>query len=449
MPAVPPLALLAVGMATVVGLIAVARLHAFLALLAAALVVSLLAPLPAAEAVARVVEAFGATAGAIGVVIAFAAVVGKAMTDSGAADRIVRAFTAGGGEGRVAPALTASGAVLSVPVFFDTVFYLLVPLARSAARASGRHYLRYLLAITGGAALTHALVPPTPGPLAIAAELGVDLGTMMLVGLAVALPSTGTVLLFARWADRRMPLAPPAPAGGEGPAETPTAPGWGAPGLGVSLLPVALPVVLIASNTLAEALGRPSAVLAVIGDPNLALGLSALAALAVYVRQRRPSRAEVGASVEAALMSAGVIILITAAGGAFGATLRAAGVGPALAALAPAGGGYALLGLAFATASLLKTAQGSSTVAMITAAGLVAGVASGAALPFHAVYLATAVASGSLVGSWMNDSGFWLFSTMGGLGEVETLRTWTPLLALVGLTSFATTVVLALLLPLV
>ena len=444
-----PLLILALGMATVLGLIVVARVHAFLALLAAALVVSLAASGATGEAVTRVAEAFGATAASIGIVIAFAAVIGKAMTDSGAADRIVRSFT-GQGQDRAAPALTASGAVLSIPVFFDTVFYLLVPLARSAARASGRHYLKYLLAVAGGAVVTHALVPPTPGPLVTAAELGVDLGTMMLVGLVIALPCTVTVLLFARWADQRTPVALPdaddPAAGGVPDAEAPPPT---LPGLGASLLPIALPVALITASTIASALERPVALLDALGNPNLALGLATVAALVVYVRQRRPDRREVAASVEEALMSAGVIILITAAGGAFGATLRAAGVGDVLAAWADDGaGGFALLLLAFGTASLLKIAQGSSTVAMITTVGLVGGVVAGADLPFHPVYLATAIASGSLVGSWMNDSGFWIFAKMGGLGEVETLKTWTPLLALVGTVAFVTTVLLALVVPL-
>lgn len=445
-----PLLILAVGMATVLGLIVAARVHAFLALLAAALVVSLLAGGATGEAVARVAEAFGATAASVGIVIAFAAVIGKAMTDSGAADRIVRAFT-GQGDDRVAPALAGSGAVLSIPVFFDTVFYLLVPLARSAARATGRRYLRYLLAVAGGAVVTHALVPPTPGPFVTASELGVDLGTMMLVGLVIAVPCTVTVLVFAKWADARMPVALPAPddpdAAGVPETEAPPAV---LPGLGASLAPIVLPVALITTATIANALDRPVALLDALGNPNLALGLATVAALAVYVRQRRPGRDAVAAAVEEALMSAGVIILITAAGGAFGAMLREAGVGEVLAALAGGGaGGFALLLLAFGTASLLKIAQGSSTVAMITTVGLVGAAVAGADLPFHAVYLATAIASGSLVGSWMNDSGFWIFAKMGGLSEVETLRTWTPLLTVVGLVAFAMTLALALAVPLV
>ncbi|WP_412061856.1 GntP family permease [Rubrivirga sp. IMCC45206] len=446
-----PVVILAVGMATVLGLIVVGRVHAFLALLAAALAVSLLADGLTGPAVARVAEAFGATAASIGIVIAFAAVIGSAMTTSGAADRVVRAFTGDDHPERAAPALAASGAVLAIPVFFDTVFYLLIPLARSAARASGRGYLKLLLAVAGGAAISHTLVPPTPGPLVTAAELGVDLGTMMGVGLVIAVPCTAAVLLFAGWAERRMPQIPPAGPQPEAPAsEPPPGEAVALPSLGLALLPVVLPVALIGAATVATALDQSLPVLAALGNPNLALGLAAVAALAVQVRQRGTDRRALAASVEAALMAAGVIILITAAGGAFGAMLRAAGVGEVVAGLVGDGaGGVSLLALAFGTASLIKTAQGSSTVAMITTVGLVSGAVAGVDLPFHAVYLATAIASGSLVGSWMNDSGFWIFATMGGLGEVETLKTWTPLLALVGLVAFATTLLLAGLVPMV
>src|SRR5207302_669930 len=134
----------------------------------AAIVVSLLAPGEPAAKIARVAEGFGRTAGTIGIVIALAAIAGQAMLGSGAADRIVRAFIALLGEQRSATALCATGYVLSIPVFFDTVFYLLVPLARSGYTRTNRYYLKYLLAIAAGAGATHTLVPPTPGPLAVA-----------------------------------------------------------------------------------------------------------------------------------------------------------------------------------------------------------------------------------------------------------------------------------------
>src|ERR687892_1886831 len=150
-----PALILLVGMATILGAILLLRLNAFLALIIAAIVVSVLAPGEPAVKIARVPEGFGRTAGTIGVVIALAAIVGKAMMDSGAADRIVKAFLAWLGVERGATALCATGYVLSIPVFFDTVFYLLIPLARSMYAHTGRHYLKYLMAIAAGAAATH------------------------------------------------------------------------------------------------------------------------------------------------------------------------------------------------------------------------------------------------------------------------------------------------------
>src|SRR2546426_8754867 len=260
----PPTLILLIGMATILGAILLLRLNAFLALITAAIVVSVLAPGEPAVKIARVAEGFGRTAGSIGVVIALAAIAGKAMMDSGAADRIVKAFLALLGEKRGATALCATGYVLSIPVFFDTVFYLLVPLARSMYGRTNRNYLKYLLAIAAGAAATHTLVPPTPGPLAIAGTLGVDLGTMVLVGIVVALPAAGAGLLFAGWVDRRMPVVPRAPAG---PALGATAPEAAAalplPGLVPSLLPILLPVLLISSHTVVASMtARPGAHLA-------------------------------------------------------------------------------------------------------------------------------------------------------------------------------------------
>src|SRR5947199_10330096 len=207
----PPTLILLVGLATILVGIVLLRLNAFLALIIAAIVVSLLAPGEPVVKIARVAEGFGRTAGTVGVGVGVAGITGEAMMDSGAADRIVNGFLALLGEKRGATALCATGYVLSIPVFFDTVFYLLVPLARTMHGRTNRNYLKYLLAITAGAGATHTLVPPTPGPLAIAGTLGVDLGTMVLVGIVVALPAAGVGLLLAGWVGRRMPGVPRAP----------------------------------------------------------------------------------------------------------------------------------------------------------------------------------------------------------------------------------------------
>jgi len=457
-----PVLILLLGMAVVIGGIVVFRFNAFLALLLAAILVSLLAPGEPAAKITRVADAFGTTAGAIGIIIALAAITGNALKESGAADRIVLSFISLLGEKRAGTALAAGGYVLSVPVFFDTVFFLLVPLAKSTYRRTRHSYLKYLLAIPAGGVATHVLVPPTPGPLAAAGTLGVDLGVMVLIGGLVALPAAMAGLLFASWADRHLDIpfredAPEAARSAEG-----VVPERELPALLPASLPIALPVLLIASNTVTGSLARQAGAdsiwanlapyAAIAGNPNVALLVAAAIAMWVYQRQRRPARGESGRLVEESLMSAGIIILITAGGGAFGAMLREAQIGPVIEGLFAGGArssGVLFLLLGFAVASLLKVAQGSSTVAMITTAGMLAGLLpEPGMLPFHPVYLIGAISGGSLVGAWMNDSGFWVFARMGGLTEVEGLKAYTPLLMVVGCTALAATVVLALLLPL-
>ena len=450
-----PLAILAVGVAIVLGMILVLRLNAFFALITAALVVSLLAPGDLALKAVRVADAFGLTAGKIGIAIAMAAVIGSAMTASGAADRIVGAILGLLGQKRAATALAASGFVLSIPVFFDTVFYLLCPLARSTYRRTGKQYLRYLLALGAGGTATHTLVPPTPGPLATSQNLGVDIGLMMLVGAAVGIPSTLAGLAFAAWIDRRMPLATP-PVFDEReqlPHEHAVL-----PGLFMSLLPIVLPVLLIAGHAVAMQVDPQGfadgnlAWLAVAGNPNMALMLSAALAVLTYVLRRRPSKSELSAMVEESLLSAGVIVLITSAGGAFGAMLKEANVGGAVQAIFAGeqrAAGMALLFLAFAMASMIKLSQGSTTVAMITASGMMNAMIADESLGYHRVYLATAIGCGAMVAAWMNDSGFWVFCRMGGLSESEGLRAWTPLTSIMGFAGLAATAVMAMIWPLV
>ncbi|HPP53024.1 MAG TPA: hypothetical protein PK777_08750, partial [Thermoguttaceae bacterium] len=189
-----------------------------------------------------------------------------------------------------------------------------------------------------------------------------------------------------------------------------------------------------------------------IGDANFALLVSAVIALGTVMVYRGWSLRQVAGACEEALTSAGVIILITSAGGAFGAMLGQSGLKEAVQQLFPHGTlpPTGTLAVAFLTASLLKIAQGSSTVAIMTTANMFAALgASAETLGFHPVYLAATIASGSLVGSWMNDSGFWIFTKMGGLTEGESLRTWTVLLAVIGTSGFLVSLLACWLVPLV
>ncbi len=458
-PQIVPLLILLLGIVTVIGMILVLRVNAFVALISAAMLVSLLSPGQWGEKISRVAEAFGETAGGIGIVIALAAVIGKCLMDSGAADRIVRSFLKVLGEKRASIALMSSGFVLSVPVFFDTVFYLLVPLARSLWRRTHKNYVLYITAIATGGALTHTLVPPTPGPLLMADTLGIDLGVMIIGGALIGLPTAIVGLLVCRLMNRWLDL-PVRPYSGE-PEIEPLADDQ-LPGLWISLLPVLLPVILISANTVTKMLAESNGsermqqaanVTALLGNPNLALLLSAAMAMGLLVRQRGLTLSALGKTTETALMSGGVIILITSGGGAFGKMLRQCGIEESIQRLAGAGEqnvGMVLLCLGFVIATVMKVAQGSGTVSMIVTSGIMAsmGITSGM-LGCHMVYLATAIGAGSLVGSWMNDSGFWIFARMSGLTEAEALKTWTVLLAILGVVAFGFTLLAARFLPMV
>ncbi len=579
-----PVAILLLGVALVLGAIILGKVNAFLAMMVAAIIVSLLAPGDWPDKIERVARSFGGFCGSIGIVIAAAAVIGKCMLDSGAADRIVRAFVRLTGERRASWALMASGYVLAIPVFFDTVFYLLVPLARSLYRRTRVHYVMYLMAIVAGGAITHTLVPPTPGPLLMAFILNIDLGVMILVGALVALPAAVVGIAFSAIVDRTMPI-PMRPLGTE-PEPEPLA-DHELPPLGISILPVVLPVVMISLHTicttladqvpvarfraedirswqamsrflqenqpvaqhirrmldqvlaqhvdwsnlensaetrglLVEGLNRLlhqrsfyderittgpalsqetrnlaaqdrmrmrraelehfhrllledlvrvdqqpvlnhhewrtplrklSEVTSLVGNANLALLVSAAIAMATLCWKRRLTFVALGHAVESALMSAGIIILITAAGGAFGQMLKEARVGEAIElvfgdVLRGSTSGYIYLSVGFLLAAVLKVAQGSSTVAMIVGSSMMSAIVPPESLPFHQVYLATATGAGSLVGSWMNDSGFWVYAKMGGLTETESLKSWTLLLIVLALTSLGVTLALAMFLPL-
>jgi len=457
-----PLLILGIGIVTVIGMIVFLRINAFIALITAALIVSLLAPGPLADRVSRVAEAFGKTAGNIGIVIALAVVIGKCMMDSGAADRIVRAFLSLLGEKRSATALMASGYVLSVPVFFDTVFYLLVPLARSMTRRTGKYYVKYALAIAAGGVITHSLVPPTPGPLVMAANLKIDIGVMILAGALVALPASFVGMLFAGWSDRRMNIQM-RPIGTGEPEPEPFSDSE-LPALSISLLPIVLPIVLVSANTIASTIAKNmpeessfhyiADFAALLGNVNLAMLFAAVIAMCMLKFKRNLTLAQLGKIVEVSLMSGGIVILITAAGGAFGEMLRVAQVGPAIGELftrgdTEASGGVMLLILGAVIASIIKIAQGSGTVAMITASAMIAAmVPSMKSLGYHPAYLATAIGGGSMICSWMNDSGFWVFVKMTGLTEAEGIKSWTPLVAITGFTAVVVSLILAVVLPL-
>ena len=404
----------------------------------------------------RVASGLGTTAGKIGILIAMASIIGKCLLDSGAADRIVRSALSRFGEKLAPLSFVMSGFLLGVPVFFDTVFYLMIPLGKAMQLRTGRNYLLFVLTIVAGATMAHSLVPPTPGPLVVAEELGVDIGTMIIAGCCVGFFTAGFGYLYASmFANKvwKLPLRETSDFSLKDLEELTNRDESELPPLWLSILPIVLPVILIAGYSVLKATEvemspTVSNIAATLGDKNIALIISALIAMLTLIRARNLSRKELAESVSAALSSGGIIILITSAGGAFGKTLQATGVATLIQDLSVTSPAM-IITMAWLITATIRTAQGSATVAMMTAVGILAGLAQSGTLPFHPVYLALAIGCGSKPIAWMNDSGFWVITRMSGMTEGEGLKFVTPMTTLMGVVGLIVTITGAILFPMV
>ncbi|MEQ8414386.1 MAG: SLC13 family permease [Imperialibacter sp.] len=473
-----PLFILAIGILVVFVSIIGFRLHAFLALLLGAFVVALITPEAAillyqtgkgvSEAAAqrladqsvgiRISTEFGNTCGKIGILIAMASIIGKTMLESGAAEKIVRSTLKITGDKYAPMTFLGSSFFIGIPVFFDTVFYLMVPLAKAMAIRVGKNYGLLILCIAAGAAMANSLVPPTPGPLFLVTEMNIPIGMMMMGGFLVGLVTISAGYLYAAWANRKWPI--PLRDAVDAPLDEIKALSEKdereLPALWFSLLPIFIPIVLISVNALVDSFVDVStmssswltSVLEFIGEKNVALSLGALSSIWLLAIQKKGDKKGLTASVQTALMSAGVIILITSAGGAFGGMLQQTGISLRLAELTK---DYqmALIPLAFFITAIVRTAQGSATVAMITASGILAGMANTGTLEYHQLYLGLAIACGSKLIPWMNDSGFWIVCKMSNLTEQEALKTFSPLLTIMGLVGLIVILIAASIFPLI
>jgi GntP family gluconate:H+ symporter len=404
----------------------------------------------------KVAGAFGSTCTKIGILIALAAIIGKCLLDSGAADKIVRSALRVVGERGAPVAFVGSGFLLGIPVFFDTVFYLMMPLGKAMRMRTGRNYLLYILCIVAGGSMAHSLVPPTPGPLLVAGELGIDLGLMIVAGCLVGMCSSTAAFLYAMFVNHRaeVPLRESADFSLADLEKLAQRDEKTLPPLWISVLPIVLPVILIAGNSVLKQLNVMSSggtleyVMSTLGNKNIALAIASIIAIGLMVWQRRESLSKLAEPLQGALASGGIIILITAAGGAFGGMLQQTGVVSMIRDL-PQLSTPVVLTMAFFVTTAIRTAQGSATVAMITAVGILSGFASPGQMDCHPVYLALAIGCGSKPIAWMNDSGFWVICKMSGMTEAEGLRFVTPMSILMGLVGLAATLLGATVLPMV
>jgi len=478
-----PLTILFVGIVIVVGGIIGLKLHPFLALLLGALVVAIMTPAAVIEHAAlakgatqaaahqlssksigeRIALEFGNTCGKLGILIAMAAIIGKCMLESGAAERIVRSLLKVTGIDKAPLAFLAGSFFIGIPVFFDTVIFLMIPLAKAMTMRIGKNYLLFILAIMAGASMANSLVPPAPGPLFLVGEMQIPIGLMMIGGFLLGLITITTGFLFARYANRKwpIPLRDSLDARLEDIKLASMKEDRQLPPLWLSLLPVLVPLIFICVNTALTSFSHSSAsvkpslfmgglirLLGFLGDKYIALAAGGFIALVLLARQKGTDREGLTAFVQAALMSGGAIILITAAGGTFGGMLQQSGISTRIAELTE---GYqmALIPLAFLVAAVVRTAQGSATVAVITASGMLSGMATHGHLAYHPLYLGLAIGCGSKLVPWMNDAGFWVVCKISNLTEGEALKTIAPMQTIMGVAGLIGVLIAARLLPLV
>ena len=465
-----PFAVLAICLTAIIVMITKLRFHPFLALIFAAILAGLLAQklpgeygtLPQTpekershwiQAVELTTAEFGTTAGKITLVIALAAIIGYCLMESGAADKVVRGFLRLFGQKRAGDAIATSSYVLSIPIFFDTFFMLLLPLARALRVRTGANYILYTMAICCGGVVTHSLLVPHPGPLAMAEILNVNVGLTIIVGLIIGIFPTLASWYTVKWINTRMdiPLRETPGASVDDLKKNVEKPDSELPSMFASLIPVLLPIILIALASTFDAVpslkngNKPLYdFVQFAGNRNVALIIGTIFAVLLLIK--RFSLGEIFTRIGPPLETAGMIILITSAGGAFGLMLKNAGVGDAIQALM-AGRNVNLIFVSWLVAAVIRIAQGSATVAMLTTAAMISPMLDPTILPYHPVYIFCAIGFGAMMLSWMNDSGFWVVGRLSGFTEKETLKTWTVVVSVNSLVGLIVTWIASMILP--
>jgi len=412
------------------------KLHPFLVLLLSAIIMGFAGRLPVDKILSAISGGFGGTLKSIGIVIAFGTIIGTFLEKSNGAQRLAESVLKVVGEKRSPLAMSIIGYIVSIPVFCDSGFVILSALNRALSRRTGRSLAVLAIALATGLYTTHVFVPPTPGPLAAAANIGADIGLVLILGLIVSIPTAGAGLFWATRYCQRFSIVPKEE---DAPEESQSY----TPGTVRSFAPLILPIILIALKSIADyptapfGQGFAKAFFDFWGNPIIALLLGVF--LAFLLPQKLTSE-NTSTWVAEGLKNAGAIILITGAGGAFGGVLKATNIGTYL--------GQTLshwhLGifLPFIISAALKTAQGSSTVALITTSALMSPLLEpmGFVSPLAKALVVLAIGAGAMTVSHANDSYFWVVSQFSDMDTATALRAHTLatlLQGIVGIVSIA------------
>lgn len=422
------IAMLIVAVLFIVVSTSVGRLHPFIALIAAAFGFGIFSGVPLAEVVAAINKGFGDTIGYIGIVILAGSIIGTFLQKSGGAHRIAHSILRRIGKKSATPTMGIVGYLVSMPVFCDSGYVLLSPVNKALAKKAGTSLAAGAVALSLGLFATHTMVPPTPGPVAAAGILNADLGLVILLGIAVSLCALLAGILFAVYYASRITLAEERfPDHGEKAPEQWETLSSAQPSTLKAVLPIIVPIILIVFRSIAELPQQPLGqgqwvdFVVFIGQPSVALLIGVLLVFTIPKKLDAKIISDRGWIGEA-IAAAAVIIIITGAGGAFGRVLQVSQIADVI------GSGLAdwQLGtlLPFIIAAGIKTAQGSSTVAIITTASLLAPLMD--TLGFDSAYakalVVVAIGAGSMVVSHANDSYFWVVTQFAGMSVQQGYR---------------------------
>lgn len=430
----------AAGIIILLLLILKLKLHAFISLLIASIAVGIIAGLEPLVIMKTIQEGMANTLGFVATVVGLGAMFGAILEQSGGAKIIAGFLIRKMGEKNAPTAMAMAGFIIAIPVFFEVAFILLIPMIYALQRKTNKSLLLYALPLLAGLAITHAFIPPTPGPIAVADIIGVDLGWVIMIGAVTGLPAVLVGgLFYGKHIGNKIFVEAPSPDLTE---ESETSQGKKeVPSVTIILWIIAIPIILILISTFANSglLGIQNSLvlktLSLLGHPFSALIIANLIAWYVLGIKLGYTKNELLKVTSKSMGPAGLIILITGAGGVFKQVLVNTGAGE-LIAESLADIGFPVIVFAFIVALIIRVIQGSATVAMITAASLVAPLISVTTDSFELACVVIAIASGGTFLSHVNDSGFWLVKEFLGISEKITFKTWTIMTAIISLTAF-------------
>ncbi len=439
------------GIAFLLLLVLKFKIQAFISLLLTSMLVGLFAGMPVDNIMESIEKGMGGTLGVVATLVGLGAIFGKMLEVSGGADVIAASLLNIFGKERASWALVLTGFIIAIPVFLDVGFIILVPVIYSLTKSTKRSILFFGIPLLAGLAVTHSFIPPTPGPIAVAEIIDAPLGMVIIFGAIIGIPTAiiaGPV--FGSYISKK--IYADVPKYFQEDENKQFSSGQQKIKFSTILLIIALPLFLIIARTILDALitGEVAGILSVlidfvrfIGHPFAALTISTLVALYVLGIKQKVTKEKLADLTTKSLAPAGIVILVTGAGGVFKQVLIDSGVGALLAgsfsktALPP-------IVLAYFIALIVRVTQGSATVAMITAAGLISPILDQFAIDdVNKALIVLAIASGATFFSHVNDSGFWLVGKYFGLNEKDTIRSWSIMETIISVCGFVLAFVLS------